>query len=131
MRYSIDKNGRISAIGSGNYEHELTNKEPFTMQDSQDWRKDLETNEWIYDPIIMIPQKISKLQAVSHLLKINRYNDLMTALNTDETGEKRILFDAAHELYRDSNMVNEMAQVLGMSNEEIDNLFIEANKILV
>jgi len=131
IRYSIDKNGRISAIGRGDYEHVLKGNDPFGMHDCQHWQKDHSTGEWKYNPIIMVPQSISKLQAVSHLLATGRYNDLMTALESDETGVKRILFDAAHQLDRESTMVNEMGEALGFSSEELDNLFIEANKILV
>lgn len=80
---------------------------------------------------LFVPSFISKLQAVSHLLAIDRYNDLMTALDADLTGTKRILFDAAHQLDRNSTMVNEMGVALGFSSEEIDTLFVEADRILV
>jgi hypothetical protein len=81
--------------------------------------------------LVYVPPFISKLQAVSHLLAIDRYNDLMTALDADATGTKRILFDAAHQLDRSSTMVNEMGVALGFSSEELDTLFVEADRILV
>jgi hypothetical protein len=81
--------------------------------------------------LVYVPPFISKLQAVSHLLDIDRYNDLMTALDSDPTGTKRILFDAAHQLDIDSTMVNEMGVALGFSSDELDNFFVEAHKIFV
>lgn len=84
-----------------------------------------------YNPIIMTPQTISKLQAVSQLLNLGRYEELMTILDSDPTGVKRILFDAAHQLDRDSSMVNEIALALEFTSEDTDTFFIEAYKILV
>jgi len=130
MKYSLDNSGRISSIGIFD-KYEFDENTPFYIINFENWRKDLITNEWIYDPIIMVPQEISKLQAVSRLLEIGRYNDLIIALDSDETGIKRILFDAASDLYRNSNMVNEIAVVLGFSNDDIDNFFTEASKIMV
>lgn len=133
LYYTLSNSGLIVKCGYSKYFGIEVTNEPFTnIEEAFNYRKNLETNEWIYDPIIMIPQEISKLQAVSYLLQIDKYNDLITALDSDETGVKRILFDAAHVLYRSSNMVNEIANALGMTTEEDkDNLFIEANKILL
>lgn len=131
LRYNINSQGYITEIGYlKHYSIELTD-EPFSMHDFQAWQKDLNTGEWKYNPIIMVPQSISKLQAVSHLLATERYNDLMTALDADKTGVKRILFNAAHQLDRDSTMVNEMVLALGFSDEDTDTFFNEANKILI
>jgi hypothetical protein len=88
---------------------------------------DDEFNDWF----LFVPPFISKLQAVSHLLEIGRYNDLMAVLDSDPTGEKRILFGAAHQLDRDSTMVNQLGSALGYDSEGLDNLFTEASKILV
>lgn len=103
--------------------------EKYAMTDQFDYvfysEEDLQA--WVKE----VPLSISKLQALSHLLTIGRYEDLMSALNADETGIKKILFDAAHQLDRASTMVNEMAVVLGMTDEDLDNFFIEASKILV
>ena len=81
--------------------------------------------------IVSVPQTISKLQAVAQLLQINRYADLMAALNADTTGISRILFDAAAVLDRSSNMVNQMGAALGMSSDDVDDFFVSASKILV
>jgi len=45
MRYSIDNNGNVTAVGELPFDFELTN-EPFSIDDFQNWRKDLTTGEW-------------------------------------------------------------------------------------
>lgn len=81
--------------------------------------------------LVFVPQTISKLQAVKRLLDTGRYTDLMTAIDKDPTGVSRILFEAAYTLARDSNMVNEMAAGLGFSDEDTDEFFVEADKIMI
>lgn len=78
-----------------------------------------------------VPKTISKLQAISLLLQQGKYDALVTELDKDTTGSKKILFDAAHQLDINSNMVLEIAQALGFSDEDIYNFFITASNILV
>lgn len=129
MRYELDVAGFLIACGDvSSYTYELTN-EPFGMNGVGCWQK--VNNEWIFKQIIMIPKEITKLQAVKRLLDANRYTDLMTAIDSDPTGESRILFDAASTLARDSNMVSQFAAALGFSDEDTDEFFVEADKIMV
>ena len=99
--------------------------------DAFNYRFNSETENWIYDPIMIVPKEISKLQAVKRLLDTGRYTDLMTALDSAPTGESRILFDAASTLARDSNMVSQFAAALGFTDEDTDAFFVEADKIMV
>lgn len=78
-----------------------------------------------------IPVSISKLQAITRLIELNRYDELITILESDNTGKSLILFNAAHVLDRDSNMVNQIGQALQMSQNDIDDFFVDASKILV
>jgi hypothetical protein len=130
--YTLSDTGYPLYYGyEGNFENYIDGSEPFTSSDIINWRKDFATNKWIYNPQIMVPQSISKLQCVAYLLKINRYNELMAIINADATGVSQILFDAAAVLDRDSNMVNQIAAALGFSSEDTDDFFVEASKILV
>lgn len=81
--------------------------------------------------LVYVPPTISKLQAVKRLLDTGRYTGLMTAIDSDPTGESRILFDAAFTLARDSNMVSQFAAALGFTDEDTDEFFVEADKIMV
>lgn len=129
FRYSLLDDGTVKACGYQDFEHSLTGDEPFTGFDIVNYQ--LVNNEWIYNSIIMIPESISKLQATQHLLNIGRHTELMTIIDSDETGVTRTLYDAAHQLDRDSNMVNQLAEAMGFTQEGIDELFIEASKIMV
>lgn len=133
FKYKLDKDGRVVACGyiDGLGDIELKGDEPFSGLDAIDYQYDKTTMKWIYKPTIMIPQQISRLQCVKRLLDTNRYADLMAALNSDQSGVSRILFDAAAVLSRDSNMVNQLATALGFSNEDTDAFFVEAEKINV
>jgi len=51
MRYSLDKNGYVSAIGEYPFTFELKD-EPFSIEDYHCWKKDLQTGQWIYLPDI-------------------------------------------------------------------------------
>ena len=81
--------------------------------------------------LVYVPATISKLQCVKRLLDTGRYTDLMTTIDSDPTGESRILFDAASTLARDSNMVSQFAAALGFTDEDTDEFFVEADKIMV
>lgn len=132
FKYTLDADGFVIGCGYMDvFANELKGDEPFSGFEIVDYRKNLETNEWIFDPIIMIPQEITKIQAVKRLLDVDKYNELLMALDADLTGESRILFDAAHKIYRESNMVAQIGVALGFSSYDIDELFIEASKILV
>lgn len=81
--------------------------------------------------LLEVPASITKLQAVKQLLTLGLYNDLIAALESDITGESKILFDSASRLDRNSNMVNNIATALGMSSDDVDTFFVEANQILI
>ena len=134
LGYNLNSKGKITSISSQNidkFQYQTDGTEPFSLDDYFDWQKDLSTGEWIFKPIIMVPEYISKLQATKHMLNINRHAELMAIIDADETGETRLLYDAAHQLDRSSDMVNQLGAAMGFSPEELDDLFIEANKILV
>lgn len=129
FRYTLNEDGTVKCCGYGDFENVLTGTETFSTFEIVNYKKNLEANEWEY--IMNVPLSISKLQATKHLLNINRHAELMAIIDADETGETRLLFDAAHQLDRNSDMVNKLGTAMGFSSEELDDLFIEANKILV
>ncbi len=103
--------------------------EKYAMQNSFEhiFYTEAEFEAWLVE----VPVEISKLQAISLLLQQGKYNDMITAIEADPTGVKKVLFDAASVLYRDSNLVAEVAQDLLMSSEDMDTFFIDASKILI
>jgi hypothetical protein len=128
-RYVLHPNGRIYSIGIQSVGIELTGDEPFTIDNAFDYLFDFETKTWIYDPIIMVPQEITKLQCVEQLRIDDKYDDLMAALKLDETGWDMIRWEAASILARDSQMVAKLTGALGMTSDDVDTFFINASKI--
>ena len=131
MYYTINQTtGRIDSVGIySDAGVEANGSEPFTIYDASNWRYDFKTNTWIYDPIIMIPTEITKLQCVEQLRIDNKYNDLIAALKLDSTGWDMIRWEAATTLARDSQMVAKLAGALGMSSDDVDTFFVNAAKI--
>lgn len=130
MYYKINNEGKVISCGiTPEFGDIAKGDEPFTMQNEFDYRFDFETNTWIYDPIIMTPNEITKLQCVEQLRIDNKYNDLITALKLDVTGWDMIRWEAAAVLTRDSQMVAKLGAALGMSSDDIDTFFVNAAKI--
>jgi len=127
--YKLNEDGRVIICGYGEFENYLTGNEPFQNFGIIDYK--LVNEEWIYNPIIMVPEAISKLQATKHMLNIGRHDELMAIIDEDTTGETRLLYDASYQLYRNSSMVNQLGAAMGYDSDGLDNLFIEANKILL
>lgn len=130
INYSINSEGRVFAIGlEGHIFSDIVlTDEPFGMHDAFDWRKDLETNEWVYDPIIQIPMEISKYQLVKHLLSNNRYNELIASIDNDADKEKRIIYDSVHAIRVESEVFEIVRTALNLSIEEMKTLFLESTK---
>jgi len=125
MKAIVDENGEIIAMGIDSFIVNGINADGI----DENYRFDFETKTWVYDPIIMIPQEITKLQCVEQLRIDGKYNDLMTALKLDTTGWDMIRWEAVAVLARDSQMVAKLAGALGMTGEDVDTFFVNAAKI--
>jgi len=129
MKFSLDTDGNIISLGiKGDYDFNSSDL-PFTITTFQDWKWN--STDEIWEEIIMVPEVISKLQATKHMLNIGRHDELMAIIDADITGETRLLYDASYQLYRNSGMVNQLGAAMGYDSDGLDNLFIEANKILL
>ena len=74
-----------------------------------------------------VPQTITKLQAMKQLKVIDKWNTLKAILASDEdVNDEWVLSDNLNRTYP---LVLGMAQALGISDEELDTLFIEASKL--
>ena len=80
-----------------------------------------------------VPEKITKLQLKIQLVKmgfdlqiiVNALNNLPEPQKTFAT----LSWTEATNFYRDNDMIASVGQMFNLTNEQIDNLFIEANKI--
>lgn len=129
LRYNLSKDGYVTEIGYvTSYNVELTN-EPFNMDSAFCYRFDFESKRWIYDPIIMIPQTITRYQGMLYLYRIGRLKELEAKV-IEHGGEGGIAFFNSITWERDNPFVLGMAAMLDFTDEDIDNFFIEAAKIV-
>ena len=130
MYYTINKTtGRIDSVGIyPDAGIESNGSEPFTIYDAGNYRFDFETNTWIYDPIIMIPQSITRYQGMMYLYRIGRLKELEAKV-VENDGEGEIAFYNSITWERGNPFVVGMAAFLSMTDADIDNFFIEAAKI--
>ena len=80
--------------------------------------------EWIS----AIPYSISQLQGKLQLINMGLFDQVHTLVN--EGGlQTQIYWNTATNWERDSPILNRLAPEIGMSQEDLDNFFIEASKL--
>jgi len=79
-----------------------------------------------------VPQIVSKAQAVLALSRANIWPAFDEYLNSDDApAEHKLAWANINEVHRDSQMLAEIAVVLGLTDTDIDDLFIAASQIKV
>ena len=74
-----------------------------------------------------IPQSITPRQARLILLQMNLLDEVDAILATNR--EWQISWEYANEIQRDSPLIAALAAQLGLTGEQIDNMFIEGAKL--
>lgn len=75
-----------------------------------------------------VPSTISRLRALLELDAAGHLEKVEAAVN-QIGGTTKIAYDNAIEFDRNSEFILQMGQLLGMSDEDIDNLFIAASEL--
>ena len=78
----------------------------------------------------VVPQSITKLQAMKQLQKIEKWTQLKAILAEPANEDINDEWILSNDLNRSYPLVAQMAAALELSENEVDNLFIEASKIL-
>lgn len=79
-----------------------------------------------------IPQSVSMRQARIALSRINKLSSItsaIAALPSPQKQEAEITWEYSQEVQRRNGFVSQIAPILGMSETDLDNLFIEASKL--
>ena len=76
---------------------------------------------------VVVPQSITRLQAKLQLSEIDKFSQVETLVQEDE--KSKIYWNDADNFLRTDETLLYMASILGLSDEELDNLFIEASKL--
>ena len=101
--------------------------------DGEKWVEALTAEEIEAISIETVPEKITKLQLKVQLVKMGFDLQIIeNAINTLPEPQKTLAFlswTEATNFYRDNDMIASVGQMLNLTSEQIDELFIEADKI--
>lgn len=83
-----------------------------------------------YVPPVIVPERVSAYQARVALKRANLLNDVQGLMDDPATDdEAKIAWEYATEFWRSSPFIAALAPGLGMTDQQLDELFINANKI--
>jgi hypothetical protein len=77
--------------------------------------------------IIVIPESITRLQAKLQLSKIGKFSEAEALIQGNEN--TRIYWNDANNFYRNDQTLLDMATALGLSDAQLDDLFLQASKL--
>lgn len=83
-------------------------------------------------PVVQIPQEITMRQARLALLDAGLLGNVQTAINSLQEPDKtkaQIEWDYSNSLQRNNSFVSVLGTALGLSEQDIDNLFIQASTL--
>jgi len=88
------------------------------------------TKEEIPDPapVVEVPSQVTRAQAKIALFRAGLY-DQVTTMVTAMGGEAFIWYTEAANWERNNHYVETLGKALGLTSEQVDNLFIEAGKV--
>lgn len=90
--------------------------------------KTLEIGAYIEpEPIIIIPEVITMRQARLQLLEVGLLDDVEAFVALDR--KSQIEWEYANEVYRQSTLIESAKGALNLTDEQIDNMFVEASKL--
>lgn len=79
------------------------------------------------EPVVVIPNSITPLQAKLQLLEIGLLDEVEEMVKQDRKVE--IYWTNAQNFYRTDSILLGMAEVLGLTNTQLDDLFLQASKL--
>lgn len=77
--------------------------------------------------IIVIPESITRLQAKLQLSKIGKFSEAEALIQENE--KARIYWNDANNFLRTDEILKGMATALGLSDAQLDDLFLQASKL--
>lgn len=87
------------------------------------------------EPLPQVPNSVSRAQGKYVLIQMGLWQQVLDFVDSIEDPQERALADVAlndtQSWQRSSPFLTQCAQVLGLTDEELDNIFIEAAKIHV
>lgn len=79
------------------------------------------------EPVVIVPNSITPLQAKLQLLEIGLLDEVESMVKADRKVE--LYWTNAQNFYKDDAILQNMAMALGLSDTQLDELFINASKL--
>ncbi|MDD2290684.1 MAG: hypothetical protein PHV52_00260 [Aliarcobacter sp.] len=81
----------------------------------------------IPEQVVVIPTSITRLQAKLQLSKIGKFSQVEALMQENE--KARIYWNDADNFYRNDAILLNMAKALGLTDTQLDDLFLQASKL--
>lgn len=84
------------------------------------------------EPVGEVPTSVTKFQGKAALMNMGMFDQVEQIIEHPDTPPlMKLVWREGQEFYRDSDFVKGMAQTIGLTEIDLDNLFIMAGKIKV
>jgi hypothetical protein len=122
MAHYKDTNNRLHWLDSSNYEHLLPAGSVAITEDEAEALK--------FVPPPLIPQVVTRFQARVALVQAGYFDTIDTYITTlPKTDVKRLAWEDAVQWERASPTLNFLANMLGLTDTDMDDLFVSASSI--
>lgn len=79
--------------------------------------------------VVFIPTSITQRQCRLMLHKMDKYKEVVTFIENSEDDTIKIEWEYASTIERNNPLVSTLGEQLGLTKEQLDNLFVEASKL--
>lgn len=79
--------------------------------------------------IVVVPTSITQRQCRLMLVQIGKYQEAVAFIENSEDDEIKIEWEYASTIERNNPLVSTLGEQLGLTKEQLDNLFVEASKL--
>ena len=79
--------------------------------------------------VVFIPMSVTQRQCRLMLVQIGKYQEVVAYIENSEDDAMKIEWEYASTIERNNPLVSTLGEHLGLTKEQLDNLFVEASKL--